>query len=73
MTEIIGKAPIEPRIVKPYDLIHAYMLDIPIGPSLVEDTLFILQTSPRLIEVIYKFVLSSKNKIGHDYLCFEGS
>jgi len=27
------------------------MLDVPIGPSLVEDTLFILQTSPRLIEV----------------------
>jgi len=57
VTEIIGKAQIEPRIVKPYDLIHAYMLDIPIGPSLVEDTLFILQTSPRLIEAMITFAL----------------
>jgi len=57
VTEIVGKVPIEPRIVKIYDLIHAYMLDVPIGPSLVEDTLFILQTSPRLIEAMITFAL----------------
>jgi len=49
--EVIGKVPIEARIVKPHDLIHAYMMDLPIGPTLIEDTLFVLQTSPKLIEV----------------------
>jgi len=55
VTEIIGKVPIEARVIKPHYLLHAYMMDIPIGQTLVEDTLFILQTSPKLIEAMINF------------------
>jgi len=57
VSEVIGKVVIDPKILKPHDLIHAYMLNLPIGPSLIEDTLFILQRSPKLIEAMINFAL----------------
>ena len=70
VTEIIGKVPIEARVIKPHYLLHAYMMDIPIGQTLVEDTLFILQTSPKLIEVLYSLTLIWRLFLGNDQFCF---
>lgn len=57
VNEHIGKVLVDAKIVKPHDLIHAYMIGLPIGQSLIEDTLFILQKSPKLIEALINFSL----------------
>jgi translocation protein SEC63 len=52
------KPNIEPKLVKPNYLIHAWMMGIPVGKSLTSDLTQILKHAPELVEGMIIFALS---------------
>lgn len=56
-----GKVKADPRFFKPVYLIYAFMNRYSIGPNLIEDALFIIQTCPKIIDALCKFSMAVPN------------